>query len=159
MVLIDPFVRGGDNWLLGLFLSLLFSGPWGPAMWLRYYSSLYPTRKPDDFSQYSATLRANLKERGRMQALRHMVRASKSASEERLPRVTAPALVIMGSKDRDFKNPETEAKWVANSVHGEYKILRDAGHYPHAEMPGETGVLVLSFLQIVKETRRENNSA
>jgi pimeloyl-ACP methyl ester carboxylesterase len=159
MILIGPFVRGGGNWLLGLFLSLLFSGPWGPAMWLRYYSSLYPTRKPDDFSQYTATLRANLKERGRMKALRHMIRASKAASEERLPRVTAPVLVIMGSKDRDFKNPETEAKWVANSVHGEYKILRETGHYPHAEMPGETGMLVLPFLQMIKETRKRNNDA
>ena len=109
MVLISPFVRGGGNWLLGLSLSLLSSGPWGPAMWLHYYSSLYPTRKSDDFSQYSATLRANLKERGRMKALRLMIRASKAASEERLLRVTAPVLAIMGSKDRDFKNPETEA--------------------------------------------------
>jgi pimeloyl-ACP methyl ester carboxylesterase len=100
-----------------------------------------------------------LKEPGRLKALRHMIRASKAASEERLPRVTAPVLVIMGSKDRDFKNPETEAKWVANSVHGEYKILREAGHYPHAEMPGETGMLVLPFLQMIKETREGNNSA
>jgi len=54
-------------------------------------------------------LRANLKERGRMKALRLMIRASKAASEERLLRVTAPVLAIVGSKDRDFKNPETEA--------------------------------------------------
>jgi len=159
MVLISPFVHDGGNWLLDLFLSLLFSGPWGPAMWLRYYSSLYPTRKSDDFRQYSATLRANLKERGRMKALRHMVRASKAASQERLPRVNTPVLVIMGSKDRDFKNPETEAKWVANSVHGEYKILKEAGHYPHAEMPEETGMLVLSFLQKIRETKDGNNRA
>ena len=64
-----------------------------------------------------------------------MLYASKAASEERLPRVSAPALVLMGSKDPDFKQPEVEAQWVANSLHARMEMVPGAGHYPHAEMP------------------------
>jgi pimeloyl-ACP methyl ester carboxylesterase len=53
----------------------------------------------------------------------------------------------MGSKDPDFKNPEAEAKRVAEAVRGSYKIIENAGHYPHAEMPEVTAPLVLNFLR------------
>lgn len=82
-----------------------------------------------------------------MESLLKMMLAPKAASEERLPLVKAPALVLMGSKDPDFKNPESEAKWVAERVRGAYKMIPEAGHYPHAEMPELTGPLVLAFIQ------------
>ncbi len=151
LVLISPFVRGGSNWQGKLLSSLVFTRPWGPGLWLRYYSTLYPTRKPADFDQYRPALLANLKQPGRMEALQAMLSATKDASEKRLPQVEAPTLVLMGSKDPDFKKPEAEARWVAGSLHGEYKILKDAGHYPHAEMPEETNALILPFLQGLKE--------
>jgi hypothetical protein len=56
----------------------------------------------------------------------------------------------MGSKDPDFKQPEAEAKWVADHLHGSYTMIKDAGHYPHAEMPEVTGPLMLSFLQSLR---------
>jgi pimeloyl-ACP methyl ester carboxylesterase len=115
-------------------------------MWLKYFSTLYPTRKPADFAEYSAALRANLKAPGRMEALHHMLNASKLASEQRLPRVTAPVKVLMGSKDRDFKDPEAEAKLVANSLRGTYQMIENAGHYPHAEMPEVTAESIIAFL-------------
>jgi len=146
LVLVGPFVRGEGTWLSNLMFSTLFARPWGPAMWLRYYSTLYPTHKPTDFDQYCHALQANLKEPGRQEALLKMIRASKSASEERLPRVTAPTLVLMGSKDRDFKQPEAEAHWVADQLRGTYNLIDGAGHYPHAEMPEVTSSLILSFL-------------
>jgi pimeloyl-ACP methyl ester carboxylesterase len=153
LVLISPFVRGGNNWL-GKILALAFARPWGPAAWLKYYASLYPTRKPADFEAYCAALRANLAASGRIEALQHMLRASKDASEQRLGAVRAPALVIMGSKDPDFKQPEVEARWVARSLSADYKMLPNAGHYPQAEMPEVTAPLVISFLQAL-ETRKE----
>jgi len=154
LMLVGPFVRGEGSWLSKLLYSVLFARPWGPALWLRYYRMLYPSRKPADFAQYCATLRANLEKPGRMEALLSMIKASKAASEERLPRVEAPTWVLMGSKDPDFKNPEAEAQWVVNSLHGTYKMLPDAGHYPHAEMPEVVGPLVLAFLQTLRETER-----
>ncbi len=151
LVLIGPFVRGeGTPWLQLLF-RILLARPWGSSMWLRYYKSLYPTHKPTDFDEYCAALYANMKQAGRLEALQKMMAASKQASEERIPRVNAPTLVLMGSKDPDFKPPESEAKWVANALHGTYHLIDGAGHYPQAEMPEVTAPLILSFLQSLNE--------
>ena len=153
LVLVDPFVHGEGTWTSQLMYATLFARPWGPSMWLKYYSTLYPTRKPADFAEYSAALHANLKAPGRMEALQHMLKASKAASEQRLPRVAAPAVVLMGSKDRDFKDPEGEAKWVANSLRGTYILIENAGHYPHVEMPEITGPIILSALKTFHENK------
>ena len=56
----------------------------------------------------------------------------------------------MGSRDPDFKQPETEAAWVAHSLRGGCEMIKDAGHYPHAEMPGVTGPLIVSFLDSIR---------
>ena len=159
LVLIGPFVRGEGSWQTRLLFSALFTRPWGPAVWQRYYTTLYPTRKPADFLQYVAALRANLAEPGRMEALHQMMIASKAASEERLPHVKAPTLVIMGSKDPDFKDPEAEAQWVAKSLNARVEMVKDAGHYPHAEMPEAAVPLVLSFLQTVIEPDERTHAA
>lgn len=154
LLLIGPFVRGNGSWAMRLLLSALFVRPWGPAMWRSYYSSLYPTSKPADFAQYAAALRSNLAEPGRLEALQQMLAAPKSASEERLPRVNKPTLVLMGSKDPDFKNPEAEAQWVAQSLRGTCKLIANAGHYPHAEMPAVVSPLVIAFLATLQEKDR-----
>jgi pimeloyl-ACP methyl ester carboxylesterase len=147
LVLIGAFVRGKTAWPVRLGMSMLFSRPWGPSMWLRYFSTLFPSRKPQDFAEYSAGLRANLSQPGRMEALQKMIPAPKTSSEERIPRVKIPVRVIMGSRDPDFKQPETDGRWVAEHLHGELEMIEGAGHYPHAEMPEITGPIILSFLQ------------
>jgi pimeloyl-ACP methyl ester carboxylesterase len=150
MILVDPFVDGDSNSLLVFLLSIMFARPWGASMWKMYYSSLYPTRKPADFAEYASVLQSNIKQRGRLEAVMAMLRASKVASGERIPKVKQPALVLMGSKDPDFKNPEAEAKRVAEAVRGEYKIIANAGHYPHAEMPEVTAPLMIEFMNTLK---------
>lgn len=151
MIMINPFVDGEGNRLLVTLLSILFARPWGPSMWMKYYSSLYPTRKPDDFAEYTSALYENVKQSGRLESVMEMLRASKQASGERLPKVTQPALILMGSKDPDFKNPEAEAKRVAEAVRGSYKIIENAGHYPHAEMPEITAPIMLTFMRSLSQ--------
>ena len=153
LVLVGPFVRGDGNAFLATLFSLLFARPWGPSMWIRYYSSLYPTCKPSDFTEYSAALLRNLKERGRLESLLQMIRVSKRASEERISQVHKPTLVLMGSKDPDFTNPESEAKWVAENLKGTFTMIENAGHYPHAEMPEVTGPLILDFIRSLPEDK------
>lgn len=150
MILVDPFVDGDSNGPLVFLLSLMFARPWGAAMWKKYYSSLYPTRKPADFDNYNSALYENIKQRGRLEAIMEMLRASKRASGERMQQVKQPALVMMGSKDPDFKNPVAEAKRVAGAIRGEYKIIENAGHYPHAEMPEVTAPLMIEFMSSLK---------
>jgi len=159
LALIGPVVRGEGSWLSKLFYSALLSRPWGPGIWLRYLSKLFPSRKPADFVQYCAALKANLEEPGRMEAFLGMINASNSGSEERLARVNAPALVVMGSKDPDFKDPRLEAEWVTERLNGRSEIVEGAGHYPHAEMPEVTGPLVLSFSQTLMEEKEGANVA
>ena len=146
LLLLDPFVRGETTAVNRLLYGLLFSRPWGMAAWTMYYASLYPSHKPDDFAAYSAALRANLAGAGRLEALQQMLFASKAPVEKRLPEVKAPTLVLMGSKDPDFKDPEGEAAYVAGALRGKYQMIPGAGHYPQAEMPAETLAASLPFI-------------
>jgi pimeloyl-ACP methyl ester carboxylesterase len=146
LVLIGPFVRGETTAANALLYKALFSRPWGPAAWQWYYSTLYPTRKPVDFAAYIASLRSNLAEQGRLEALQHMLSASKSASEQRLREVKVPVMVVMGTKDPDFKDPSAEAGAVAEILHARLHLVEGAGHYPHAEMPEVVAPLLLAFL-------------
>ena len=147
LALIDPFVRDIPASLVqNLALKLMFTGPWKVGAWLTYYSSLYPSRKPADFSEYKAKLKANLSEPGRFAALKAMIAAPKAACEARIDQVSAPTLVVMGTKDPDFKDPTAEAKLVAERLHGTVCMVAGAGHYPHAEMPEQVGAALVAFL-------------
>jgi pimeloyl-ACP methyl ester carboxylesterase len=151
LVVIGPFVRNVPMpaWKNALFQAVMrtaFVGPWAPAAWGAYYASLYPTRKPEDFAAYRARLVANLKEPGRMAALQAMLRVSKSDVEARLDSVTAPTLVVMGTKDPDFGDPAVEAQTVAMLLHGQATMIEGAGHYPHVEFPDETARAVIRFI-------------
>ncbi|HHW87211.1 MAG TPA: alpha/beta hydrolase [Chloroflexi bacterium] len=153
LVLIGPFVRGETSATNALLYSLLFNQLWGVRAWQWYYSTLYPTRKPADFAAYIAALGANLREPGRLKALQAMMRAPKTASAERVGGVMAPTLVMMGSKDPDFPEPQAEAQWVADAVRGRHLMVDGAGHYPHAEMPEVTAPLIVNFLQAQQAVR------
>jgi len=147
IVLIDPFVRDMPiSWATAALLKVAFMRPWGIAAWSTYYGSLYPTSKPADFDEYRASLRRNLSEPGRLDALRAQLDAPKAACEARIPEVKAPVLVIMGSKDPDFGDPKAEANLVASRLHGQLVMIDGAGHYPHAEMPNEVGPGIIKFL-------------
>lgn len=154
IVLIGPAVRDGQSALMMRLMNpvyaTLFANPWGVAAWMQYYKTLYPTTKPADFDAHLAQLRASLSEPGRLPALRRMMMASKAASEMRLAAVAAPTLIVMGTKDRDFKHPEAEAKLVASRMKSaksvEVRMVAGAGHYPQTQMPDATMPMLLSFL-------------
>lgn len=146
IALIGPFVRDMDNNpLMEKLFQILFADPWGAAMWGMYYNSLYPTHKPADFETYLANLKTNLREPGRLRALRGMLAASKAAAEKELDTLHVPVRVWMGTRDPDFKNPEAEAKIVAERTRGTYEMVPDAGHYPHAEMPDAIAPDIIAF--------------
>jgi pimeloyl-ACP methyl ester carboxylesterase len=152
MALIDPFVRNvGSSWPGRLLYPVLFADLWGPVAWSKYYATLYPTCRPADWQEYIQHLKGNLSEPGRIRTLRSMLLASKQASEDRLPQVKAPALVIMGTRDPDFKQPAQEAQLVATALHAPVQMIEGAGHYPHAEMPEQVAPLLISFFQQVQE--------
>lgn len=157
IVLIDAFVRDtGPAWQRGVmraFYSALFADPWGVAVWKRFYPHEYPTRKPDDLPAYLTALIANLRERGRLHAVRAMMTGGSADSEAHLAAVRCPALVVMGTRDPDFKRPQDEAEWIARQVRGEVRMIEGGGHYPHAELPDETAPAIVAFFDGLGEQK------
>ncbi len=152
LVLVGPFVHDTVPLWQSKLLGRVIAFPlWGRALWRWYYSSLYPTKKPADFVEYRQALYNNLGEHGRLAALRGMLMASKEASGKRLDEVKAPVLVLMGSRDPDFKGPEQEARYVADRLHASLQMVEGAGHYPHAEMPELVAPVILTFFEQAKK--------
>ena len=129
--------------------KVLLQRPWGALAWRSYYRSLYPAAAPADLADYLDRLTANLRDPGRFAVLQAMAWASKADVEQRLNEVRAPVLVVMGSKDPDFKDPTAEARLVAERVRGDVVMIDGAGHYPHAEVPAATAPHIVHFLQRV----------
>lgn len=151
IVLLGPFVRqmgsAFSRAATRALFGLLFARPWGVAMWARYFPTLYPTRKPADWATYLPSVLTMLRQPRRLAALRTMMLTDSADSEAALDHVRCPALVVMGTKDPDFKPaPESEAKLVANRVHGTVQMIAGAGHYPQAEFPEETAAVILPFI-------------
>lgn len=149
--LLGPVVRDGQpSWLFRLAVTVGFGGPWRVAFWMAFWNSLFPSRKPQDHAAARAALAANLREPGRMQALRTMVGLSKASTEAIVARTRLPALVVMGTRDPDFPDPVAEARWVAGLLGTEPLLVEGAGHYPHLEMPEQVAPALLAFLECIQ---------
>ncbi len=148
LVLINAFVRTARiNPIMKALFWLMMNNPWRVRTWGMYYGSLYPTRKPPDFKDYVKQLTANLAQPGRFYAATALANSSREPSAERLGRVRAPTLIIMGTKDPDFPDPAVEGKTIAEQTGGSLALVEGAGHYPQTEMPEKTTPIVLDFLK------------
>jgi pimeloyl-ACP methyl ester carboxylesterase len=148
LVLIGPFVRQVPiNPALILAMRVALTRPWGRAVWSAYYSSLYKSRRPDDLAEHRTRIRASLARPGGWKAFLATTRTDHAPVEARLPEVTAPTLVVMGSDDPDFPDPRAEAELVAERLGGETLMIEGAGHYPQAESPEVVGPAIGAFLQ------------
>lgn len=151
LVLLGPAVHGKVSAAMRLLLGVLFARPWGPLAWQRYYEGLFTTRKPADQEAFSSAIRKNMAERGRLEALHKMMLSPTPDSDTRLYQVRVPTLVMMGSKDPDFKDPAGEAAWIAGQIKGSMcVIIKDAGHYPQTEMPEISGPHIVKFLKEIR---------
>ncbi|MBS2966172.1 alpha/beta hydrolase [Actinocrinis puniceicyclus] len=118
------------------------------AGWIGYWSSLFKTRKPADFAAARKALAASMREPGRMAALRGMLASSQAPGEAAAPLVRCPVLVVMGTRDPDFKDPAAEGALVAGLVRdGRVHLVEGAGHYPQTEFPRETADAVVPFIK------------
>lgn len=160
VALLGPIVRDGEpNWLMSTVVKLGFAGPWRVRFWMSYWHSLFPSRKPADHAQAAAALEANLREPGRMDALRTMVGLSKADTEAMLKDSRVPALVVMGSRDPDFKDARAEAEWLAQALRADSLLIDGAGHYPHLEHAELVLPTLLEFLRRVTLPRTVDASS
>ena len=121
-----------------------------PLIWSRlYYPFLYKAAKPDDLPEYLATMRASLREPGRMAALAG-VATRQDLCRARIPELRCPVRIVMGTKDPDFPDPVAAARdgeaLIGRHTRVSVELIEGAGHYPHAELPEATASAVLPFL-------------
>jgi len=148
LVLISAFVRVPKiNPLMEVLYRFMMKNPWRARTWIWYYSMLYPTRKPVDFKEYLGQLRENISNPERFDAVAALGNSSRKPSEDRLGKVKAPTLVIMGMKDLDFPDPAEEGRYIAGKTGGRLELIEGAGHYPQTELPEETAPIILDFLK------------
>ena len=117
--------------------------------WMRYLDVAYP-RKPADYDAYMAALRAKLSEPGRMAEFLKTMKTSPADAGAALPRITCPALVVMGTEDPDWADPQAEAEGIVAEMPaglGDVAMLKGRGHYPHAESADEVVALTTTFLR------------
>ena len=86
---------------------------------------------------------------GHWRAFTATTHTSHAPVEARLGEVRAPALVVMGSRDPDFRDPKAEAELIAGRLDAEMLMVPDAGHYPQVEYPEIVTPKVLDFLRRV----------
>ncbi|KDN84470.1 alpha/beta fold hydrolase [Kitasatospora cheerisanensis] len=150
IVLIDAFI---ENLPLNAFQKALFAaaGPLVarfPGLWGAMQKFYYPTERPADFDAYRAGLAAMLREPERRAALRGYL-AGDSAPVGWCAAVDTPALVLMGSKDPDFPDPELIADRQAAALRGRKVMIENGGHYPMAGHPRAVADALLPFLNEV----------
>jgi pimeloyl-ACP methyl ester carboxylesterase len=117
--------------------------------WFRYLDVAYP-EKPADYSAYMAALRAKLSEPGRMAEFLKTMNNSPADAGDALPRISCPALVIMGDEDPDWADPRAEAEGIVAEMPaglGAVAMIQGAGHYPHAQCADEVAGLTVTFLR------------
>ena len=119
------------------------------GLWLRYLDLAYPA-KPADYAGYMAALAAKLREPGRMAEFMKTFRSTPADAAAQLPNVRRPALLIMGTLDPDFADPQAEGDAVVAAMPagaGTVAMVDGAGHYPHAQSPEAVAELVIPFLK------------
>lgn len=147
-VLLGPWARRPE---MGAFMAFLVRrvvrSPW---LWSLFYRSLYPGAKPKDFSSYLRRLRQNLREPGRREAFSRIADPGATDAGEARASNERPALIVMGERDPDFRDPRAEAEAMREAlekVEARVAMIPDCGHYPHAQRPEETAAAILAFLE------------
>jgi pimeloyl-ACP methyl ester carboxylesterase len=117
--------------------------------WMRYLDLAYP-EKPVDYAAYTTALRTKLSEPGRMAEFLKTMKSSPEDAGAALPRISCPALVVMGTEDPDWADPRAEAEGIVAEMPaglGRVAMINGAGHYPHAQCPDEMARLITSFFR------------
>jgi pimeloyl-ACP methyl ester carboxylesterase len=147
LLLFGPFLRnpaGGRAARLGLRALLL--RPWGPMVWRMYSAKLWPGLGDEARTRAAATTKL-LTRPGRWKAFQATTRTNHDVVAPWIPKVTAPSLVVMGAADPDWKDPGTEADWIAQELGSEVLVVPGVGHAPMLEAPDVVAPRVLTFLE------------
>jgi pimeloyl-ACP methyl ester carboxylesterase len=146
LVLSAPFVRDGRmSWIQRQLSNVMRV----PFLTLPIYLSYFPRwepKRPADFDEHLATLKANLQEPSRKGVIKaYLLEQTHREAEARLGKVEVPSLIIMGTGDVDWPDPAAEAHWIQERLGSDLLMLDGAGHHPHVEYPREIADAVVAF--------------
>jgi pimeloyl-ACP methyl ester carboxylesterase len=148
VVLAGAFVRDAPATLMGRIGTFLITRPiLTRPVWFAWWPNMFPKR-PADYAEYLAVVKANLKEPGRTALYARMCAGGHASAEAKLPRAKAsgvPMLVVMGSADKDFPDAAVEAQWVGEQLGAPVEMLDGSGHHPQVDAPEQVRDLILGF--------------
>lgn len=148
LVMLAAFVRDQPaSPVLDVAMRLALLRPWGLSAWLGWYDTLNPGPRPADYAEHRAEIKKSMRRPAYWRAFVRLTRQLTHApAAARLDDVRAPALVVMGSKDKDFKDPAAEARYIAERIEARTLVVDGAGHYPMVQQPDVVNAAVLGFL-------------
>ncbi|WP_017573474.1 alpha/beta fold hydrolase [Nocardiopsis halotolerans] len=135
IALLGPFLRPGTlGPLMRVGMRLLLMRPWGPRALVSFYDRLHTGRTPEGHQRQLELIREMLRPADRYRAVHDTVYADNETVAD-AEGMRARAVVIMGERDSDWKDPRAEAEWVASVVDGSVLMVPECGHYAHAQRP------------------------
>ncbi|MCR8669979.1 alpha/beta fold hydrolase [Agrococcus sp. HG114] len=118
-----------------------------PWAWSLFYRSLHESA-PADLAAHRRRIVASLRRPHGTAALAAMGAGTAKDALDVRGRQSAPVTVVMGERDPDFRDPVAEARAYASAMPAgvaEVRMVPGAGHYPHAERPGQTADAVVAL--------------
>jgi len=147
LVLVGPFVRNPSTGAVQrLMLRAAMARPWAAMSWKAYLPKLYAGQRPADFAIYRNEVVAALRRPGYAKAFSLTTRTDHGAAEAELSKVSTPAMIVMGTRDPDFPDPQAEADWIAAALKAEVLMVPDAGHYPQSQRADVVTPAIVRFL-------------
>ncbi|GAA4729415.1 alpha/beta hydrolase [Modestobacter marinus] len=119
------------------------------GQWAKYLEVAYPGARPADWDTRMGQISAMLAEPGRMKALQRMGKTPPGDAGAQLGNVRCPVLVVQGSADPDWVDPQAEGEAIVADLPtglGRLVVVEGAGHYPHVQFPAEVAAAMLPFL-------------
>lgn len=148
VVLLGAFLREPQvSGFMKALTRVLLWPPWVRLTWKSYLPKLYAGTKPTDFAAHRDAMIEAMGAPGKAKAFSITARTSHKPVEERLSRIKAPSLFVMGSVDPDFSDPEGEAQWAASAIGSEVLMVDGVGHYPQSQAPDVINPAIVRFLQ------------
>jgi pimeloyl-ACP methyl ester carboxylesterase len=119
------------------------------TLWGMFYRSLFKAGFPADHAEDTNRLLRQLREPGRMTAVRRVLdQPPVWWTEAAAPRVTCPVQVVMGTKDPDFPDPAAEARAIVaafTATSAQLVLVEGSGHYPYLDNPDVANPAIATF--------------
>lgn len=151
LALISPFLRNGGSRgaerALRILYRVLFAKPWGAAMWAIYYrSTLSKGTQAPWLGEHVAAIKASMRQPGRLRSLLDLTLSlDHDLVTPHVAAVRAPALILVGAGDPDYKDAAAELAWMGEQLGAETVLVDDAAHYAQHQRPDVVVPKVLAF--------------